>query len=49
MAENYKGSILMTKTWETLQGHFQLYISSLIEGQFRPEKTRSENIGIAVR
>lgn len=46
---NCKGGILMTKIWETLQALFQLYISSLMEGQCGPEKTRSERIGIAAR
>lgn len=37
----------MTKIWKTLQGHFQLYISSLMEDQFGLRKARSESIGTA--
>lgn len=39
----------MTTIWETLQDHFRLYISSLVEGQLGPEKARSKSIGTAAR
>lgn len=48
MAKNHKGGMLMTKIWETLQGNFQLYLSSLMEGWLGPE-VRSESIDTADR
>lgn len=46
-AKTCKSGILMVKIGKTLQGHFQLYISFLLEGNFGPRKAKSENVGIA--
>lgn len=45
--KNCKDDMLMTKIWKTVQSPFQLFISSLVASQFRPEKARGESIGTA--